>query len=137
MSNPDPEVGMSNTKCQILYVDDHEDSSVMLQLVLSESDYDVKPAHTMQQALQMAANENFDLYVVDKRLPDGSGLQLVQQLKELTPAVPSIVYTGDAYEMHREQALTAGADAYVLKPDIDGLIETVHRFLSQRRCAAV
>src|SRR5207245_4113590 len=125
-----------NTKCQILYVDDHEDSSVMLQLVLSESDYDVKPAHTMQQALQMAANENFDLYVVDKRLPDGSGLQLVQQLKKLTPGVPSIVYNGDAYEIQREQALTAGADAYVLKPDIDGLIEAVHKFMSQRECAA-
>jgi len=128
---------MSDTKCLILYVDDHEDSSLMLQLVLSEADFEVRAAHTMQQALRMAANENFDLYVVDKRLPDGSGLQLVQQLKELTPGVPSIVYTGDAYEMHREQALTAGADAYVLKPDIEGLIETVHKFLSQRECAAV
>jgi len=127
---------MSNTKCQILYVDDHEDNSAMLQLVLSESDYEVKPAHTMQQALQKAANDNFDLYVVDKRLPDGSGLQLVQQLKELTPGVPSIVYTGDAHKVHREQALAAGADAFVLKPDIDGLIEAVHKFLSQRECAA-
>ena len=127
---------MSNTKCRILYVDDHEDSSFMLQLVLSAADYEVQAAHSVASALKLAAHVNFDLYVVDKRLPDGSGLQLVQQLKALTPGVPGIVYTGDAYEIHREQALTAGADAYVLKPDIDGLIETVHRFLSQRECAA-
>ena len=127
---------MSKTKCRVLYVDDHEDSSVMLQLVLSESDYEVKAAHSIDKALQMAANEDYDLYVVDKRLPDGSGLRLVQQLKELTPAVPSIMYTGDAYEIHREEALAAGADAYVAKPDIDGLIKTVHAFLSQKECAA-
>lgn len=127
---------MSKSKCRILYVDDHEDSSVMLQLVLSESDYEVKAAHSIDQALQMAAIANYDLYVIDKRLPDGSGLLLVQQLKELTPAVPSIVYTGDAYEIHREEALAAGADAFVAKPDIDGLIKTVHIFLSQSECAA-
>lgn len=127
---------MSNTRCRILYVDDHEDSSLMLQLVLSESDYEVQAAHSVESALKLAASENFDLYVVDKRLPDGSGLQLVQELKLLTPGVPSIVYTGDAYEVHREQALTAGADAYVMKPDIDELLETVHRLLSLRECAA-
>ena len=108
----------------------------MLQLVLSQSEYEVQAAHSIEQALKMAAQEKFDLYVVDKRLPDGSGLKLVQQLKVLTPRVPSVVYTGDAYEIHREQALTAGADAYVSKPDVDGLIETVHRFLSQSECAA-
>ena len=108
----------------------------MLQLVLTQSDYEVQAAHSIEQAVKMATQENFDLYVVDKRLPDGSGVKLVQQLKVLTPLVPSIVYTGDAYEIHREQALAAGADAYVLKPDIDELIETVHRFLSQRECAA-
>lgn len=127
---------MSNAKCRVLYVDDHEDSSVMLQLVLAESDYEVQAAHSIDQALKMAANENYDLYVVDKRLPDGSGLRLVQQLKQLTPAVPSIVYTGDAYEVHRDEALAAGADAYVAKPDIDGLLRKVHDFLSERECAA-
>src|SRR5205809_7651518 len=83
LNNPELEVGMSNTKCRILYVDDHEDSSLMLQLVLADSDYEVQAAHGFEQALKMAASENFDLYVVDKRLPDGSGLQLVQELKLL------------------------------------------------------
>jgi CheY-like chemotaxis protein len=50
--------------------------------------------------------------------------------------VPCIFYTGDAYEMHRLEALAAGADAYVPKPDIEALIEAVQKLLSERECAA-
>ena len=126
---------MSDFKCRILYVDDHEDSAEMLKLVLAESDYEVLSARSIAQALELAPKYEFDLYVVDKRLPDGSGLELLKALNKLTPGVPSIVYTGDAYEIHREQAMAAGADAYVCKPDIETLIKTVHEFLSERECA--
>lgn len=126
---------MSKAKCRILYVDDHEDSSEMLKLVLSDSDYEVQTAHSMDKALQLTASEKFDLYVLDKRLPDGSGLELVRRLNALTPGVPSIVYTGDAYDVHRREALAAGAHAYVPKPDIEGLIATVQRLLMNGECA--
>ena len=126
---------MAEKKCRILYVDDHDDSAEMLKLVLADADYDVDSARSIEQALQMAAQNTFDLYVVDKRLPDGSGLELVKKLNDLTPHVPCIVYTGDAYEVHRQEALAAGADAYVPKPDIEILIETVDRFLAQQECS--
>jgi len=127
---------MSNIQCQILYVDDHEDSSEMLKLVLSESDYEVHTARTVEEAIQMAQSHPYDLFVLDKRLPDGSGLELCEQLNLIKPEVPCIVYTGDAYEVHRQEAMAAGATAYVAKPDIEGLIDTVHRLLSQSECAA-
>ena len=128
---------MSEIKCQILYVDDHADSSEILKLVLSESDYEVHTASRMDEALRLATSRAFDLYVLDKRLPDGSGFELCRKLNRLTPGVPCIFYTGDAYEIHREEARAAGADVYIAKPDIDKLIETVHQILSQRECAAV
>lgn len=128
---------MSNVKCLVLYVDDHEDSSEMLKLVLADSDYEVHTARTIEEAIILAQTHEFDLYVFDKRLPDGSGLELCGRLNLLTPGVPCIVYTGDAYEIHRTEALAAGATAYIAKPDIEGLIETVHKLLSQRECAAV
>jgi CheY-like chemotaxis protein len=126
---------MQRTNCKILYVDDHEDSSEMLKLVLSESDYEVHTAPTIEEALQLAQTHQFDVYVLDKRLPDGSGLELCQQFSRLTPGVPCIVYTGDAYEIHRQEAIAAGATAYVAKPDIEGLIETVRQLLMKRECA--
>lgn len=122
-------------KCRVLYVDDHDDSAEMLKLVLADADYEVESARTVDQALEMASTIEFDLYVVDKRLPDGSGLELIKRLEELTPGIPSIVYTGDVYEIHREQAMAAGAHAFVCKPDIETLIKTVHEFLSERECA--
>jgi CheY-like chemotaxis protein len=126
---------MPDTNCRILYVDDHEDSAEMLKLVLAESNYEVLTARSIDQAMEIASEFEFDLYVVDKRLPDGSGLELVKTLNTLTPGIPSIVYTGDVYEIHREQAMAAGAHAYVCKPDIETLIKTVHEFLSERECA--
>jgi CheY-like chemotaxis protein len=122
-------------RCRILYVDDHEDSGEMLRLLLSPMNYEVESAHTAEQAIKMAQAGKFDLYVLDKRLPDGSGVDLCQKLHQLTPSIPCIFYTGDTYETHRAQAVAAGADAYVAKPDVEKLIETVNQFLSQSECA--
>jgi len=127
---------MSEVKCRILCVDDHEDTPEMLKLLLAQSDYLVHPAHSVEEALQLARTHEFDLYVLDKRLPDGTGLDLCTELNELTPGVPCIFYSGDALEMNRLEALAAGADAYVSKPDVEALIETVHRLLAERECAA-
>jgi CheY-like chemotaxis protein len=129
-------LGMAEKKCRILYVDDHDDSAEMLKLILADADYEVETARSMEQALQMAVQRPFDLYVLDKRLPDGSGIELVKQLNALTPAVPCVVYTGDVYELHQKEALAAGAGACVPKPDIEKLIETVNAFLAEQECAA-
>lgn len=126
---------MTKTKCRVLCVDDHKDTSEMLQLILAEEDYEVQTAATVDAAIEMAADGKFDLYVLDKRLPDGSGLELCTALNSLTPGVPCIFYTGDAYEVHREQAMAAGASAFVPKPDVDGLIDTVHKLLYEQECA--
>ena len=127
---------MSEPKCRILYVDDHEDSAEMFRLLVSSPDYDVQTAQTVAEALELAKSRSFDLYVLDKRLPDGSGMDLCIMLNALTPGVPCIFYTGDAYEIHRQQAIVAGATAYVPKPDVEALIDTVHKILSERECAA-
>ncbi len=127
---------MSQPKCRILCVDDHKDTSDMLSLLLSQEDYDVVCALSAQEALSLAARQEFDLYVLDKRLPDGDGLTLCERLMEITPSVPCLFYSGDAYEIHRHQAMQAGAAAYVAKPDIEGLIENVRKLLADRECAA-
>ena len=127
---------MPDTKCRILYVDDHEDSAEMLKLMFTAEDFEVEIAQSLEEALAKSETQEFDLYVLDKRLPDGSGTDLCRSLSELTPGVPCIFYSGDTYELHRQEALAAGARAYVPKPDVDALIETVHRLMSERECAA-
>ena len=126
---------MTKPKCRVLCVDDHRDTSEMLQMLLSEEDYNVQTAETMQEACNMALQTQFDLYVLDKRLPDGTGLELCETLQKLTPDTPCIFYTGDAYEIHKRQAFEAGAAAFVAKPDIEGLINAVHELLAGKECA--
>ncbi|MDQ2976105.1 MAG: response regulator [Acidobacteriota bacterium] len=127
---------MPQAKCRVLCIDDHEDTSEMLQLLLSHEDYEVVTALSCDAAFQLATSEEFDLYVLDRHLPDGSGLDLCQRLTKATPGVPCIFYSGDAYDIHRSEAMAAGADAYVAKPDIDALIESVRQLLAGRECAA-
>ena len=126
---------MATEKCRVLCIDDHEDTSEMLQLILAQEAYEVETAVSVRQALDLAATGNFDLYVLDRHLPDGSGLELCQKLSALTPGVPCIFYSGDAYDIHRSEAFAAGADGYVAKPDIDGLIDSVRDLLAEKHCA--
>ena len=105
-------------------------------MLLSEENYQVHTAATMEEACQMASRTQYDLYVLDKRLPDGTGVELCETLMKITPSVPCIFYTGDAYEIHRREALAAGAAAFVAKPDIEGLITAVHQLLANSECAA-
>jgi len=127
---------VANPKCRVLCVDDHRDTSDMLQMLLAEEDYEVHTAATMEEGCGMAMKIKYDLYVLDKRLPDGTGVELCETLQKISPDVPCIFYTGDAYEMHRREALAAGAAAFVAKPDIEGLITAVHQLLSESECAA-
>ena len=127
---------MSPTKCRILCIDDHEDTSEMMQIILSQEDYEVVTAVSVREAMALATTSEFDLYVLDRHLPDGSGLELCQKLTQLTPGVPCIFYSGDAYDIHRSEAMDAGAHDYVAKPDIEGLIESVRQLLAQKECAA-
>jgi CheY-like chemotaxis protein len=126
---------MADPKCRVLCVDDHRDTSEMLQMLLSEENYQVHTAATMEEACRMAGERTYDLYVLDKRLPDGTGVELCEKLMTISPAVPCIFYTGDAYEIHRREAFAAGAAAFVAKPDIEGLINAVHQLLANSECA--
>ncbi len=127
---------MSDPKCRVLFVDDHEDTSHMFTFLLGQDDYVVHNAKSVEDALQQATQQDFDIYILDKHLPDGSGIDLCTRLNELTPGIPCLFYTGDAYEVHKAEAFAAGADGYVAKPDIDGLIDNIQRLLSLRECSA-
>ena len=126
---------MAGEKCRVLCVDDHYDTSEMLGLLLSKEDYEVDTAGTMEDACRLAAAKQFDLFVLDRRLPDATGLELCERLQQISPGVPCIFYSGDAYELHRREAIAAGAAAYVAKPDIDGLIDAVQKLLADSKCA--
>lgn len=102
----------------------------MLTVLLGLSSYEAVAAGSVKEALRLAQSEQFDLYILDNRFPDGTGLALCQEIRLLHPDTPVIFYSGDAYGSDRSQGLGAGAQDYVIKPDIDALLEKVNHFLA-------
>jgi CheY-like chemotaxis protein len=116
---------------RVLYADDNEDACFMLSTLLGFSGIDVLFVHTTKEAFQKAQNEHFDVYLLDSRFPDGSGLELCRQLREFDPQTPIVFYSSDAYETDRQKALAAGAQVYLVKPEVDTVIPTILRLASQ------
>lgn len=121
---------MTPGKPRILCVDDNDDTCFILRALLEKAGYQVSTAGSLSDALGLAGRDSFDLYILDNRFTDGSGLDLCRRIHELAPQTPIIFYSGAMYESDMKEGFGAGAQAYVSKPDIDQLLKTVGRCLS-------
>lgn len=121
----------SPTRSRVLYVDDDADSCLMLSTMLGFSSIETTSANTIDEALRLAQAEQFDLYLLDTRFPEGSGLDLCKQLRDSNPQTPIVFYSGDAHETEKAKGLAAGADAYLVKTNTDTVTATIFRLLKQ------
>lgn len=101
---------------RVLYIEDHDDTRELVTLVLEQRSYEVVTGSTIESGVALAASQQFDLYLLDSWLPDGSGLDLCRQIREFDKATPILFYSAAAYEMDRADALESGAQAYLIKP---------------------
>lgn len=115
---------------RVLCVDDNEDSRAMLIALLRHSLIEAKAVGTAGEALALMQAERFDLYLLDARLPDIDGFELCRRMRIFDPHTPILFFSGAAYEADKVRGIEAGANAYVIKPDIAGLVGSVTRFVS-------
>jgi len=101
---------------RILLVDDEADILEVLELALLKMGLDAERAQTVAEAKQQLQRENFQLCLTDMRLPDGSGLDLVEFIGKNVPAVPVAVITAYGSTENAVAALKAGAFDYLSKP---------------------
>jgi DNA-binding response OmpR family regulator len=121
---------MTPYKKRILYVDDEEDTRDMLCALLGLVNCEVLTAGTAAEALEMIARGGFDMYLLDNWLPGGSGAELCRKIRETDTSTPVVFYSGASLDSEREEALAAGAQAYLIKPrDLGLLVETVNNLL--------
>lgn len=120
-----------NPHCKrILCVEDDEDTCSMICSLLGLISCEVVSARTFNEARQRISEERFDLYLLENWLPGGSGIDLSRKIREEDKTTPIIFYTGADYDSDRQEAMEAGAQAYLIKPThIAKLIETVKSFL--------
>lgn len=100
-------------------MEDNEDICFMLTAVLAKAGYEAMSATSPEDALGLLTKEYIDLFIVDTKLGEGSGLELCRSLCGVRPDIPVVIYSAAAYDSDREEGLSAGARAYVAKPGID------------------
>ena len=106
---------MTGSRGRVLVCDDESQILRALRVVLREADYDVVPASTAAEALDLAAVQHLDAAIVDIVLPDGDGVEVARQIRDWSP-IPILVLSAIGEEDEKVRALQAGADDYVTKP---------------------
>lgn len=110
----------------ILLVEDEIRIAQLVELELADAGYQVNIAHDGQVGLELAQTLQPDAIVLDWTLPHLTGLEICQQLRAKGNAVPIVFATAMADAPHRQAAMAAGANAYVVKPySIGDLVETI------------
>src|SRR6266487_2339815 len=100
---------------RILLVEDHEDTNRSLTNLLRRRGYSVQSALNFQSALDLSANEEFDVLISDLALPDGSGIDLMQKLSSKRPVL-GIALTGFGMENDVRKCREAGFRHHLVKP---------------------
>ena len=114
----------SLTRSRVLCVDDDEDACEMLRMLMNSYGIDATCARSAVDAWPLIKAEHFDLFMLDAWLPRLDGFAFCRQIRAFDSNTPILFYSGAAYDTDRQKGMAAGANAYVTKPDLEGLIET-------------
>ena len=104
------------TQKTILVVDDDKSILRTFTRILQKNGYDIDTAETGKEAMEKAENRQYDLALVDIRLPDMDGTDLLAKLKKPLQNTVKIMITGFPSLETGVKALDEGADAYLVKP---------------------
>ena len=111
---------------KILIVDDEPDIRELLEITLGRMKLDTFSARNLNEAQALLRRESFDLCLTDMRLPDGTGLELVQHIQQRYPQLPVAMITAYGSLETAINALKAGAFDFLTKPvDLTRLRELV------------
>jgi DNA-binding response OmpR family regulator len=107
---------VAESKKTILVVDDDKSILRTFTRILQKSGYEIDVAETGREAMDKAENQHYDLALVDIRLPDMDGTDLLAKLKKQLQNTVKIMITGFPSLETGVKALDEGADAYLVKP---------------------
>lgn len=118
----------------ILIVDDNTDVAEMWALILRDQGYLTDVAGSGKAGVKKMQSGAYELALIDIRLPDMRGIDLLAQFRQLRPAIECIVVTGHSSEQTAVEAVNQGAYAYLTKPveEADLLAAVARAFEKQR-----
>ena len=121
----------------ILVIDDDESVLRSIARILELEGYRVETARTGKEAIEKSRLDSYNLAIVDIRLPDMDGTELLTVMRDTTPRMIKIMLTGYASAGDRIGTIKENADGYLVKPiEVDDLLRTIKNHLEKQESAA-
>jgi len=118
---------------RILIIDDDENIRKVLQTILEDEGYYIETAETAKKGIEKSEETFYNLALIDIRLPDMEGIELLTKLRETKPKMRKIIVTGYPTLQNAVSAVNKGADGYVLKPfDVEKMLATIKEQLQKQ-----
>ncbi len=115
---------------KILIVDDNKSMLYTLSRILEDAGYSCLTAENGQSAIQKVKSSDFALVILDFKMPDSDGLNVLVSLKSLKPELPVIILTAFGEIKKAVEAIKSGAEDYITKPfDNNEMLKSIKRVL--------
>jgi len=119
---------------RILVIDDDENIRKVLATILEEEGYEVESVDTAKKAIEKTRRKFYNIALIDIRLPDMEGIELLTRMKDTTPKMRKIIITGYPTLQNAVEAVNRGADAYIMKPfDMEKVLEEIKEQLRKQQ----
>ncbi len=136
LDRPPATTDVPGTK-RVLIADDDEAIRTLLRDLLHNEGYETVEARSGREVLQVASAAAPDLLLLDLRMPDADGMQIMRRLKERDLAIPVVLMTAYGTSSSAIQAIQLGAFDYITKPfEMEDVLLTVQRFFQHERLAS-
>ncbi len=119
---------------RILYSEDDPDAREIVCQILAKEGFETICPDSSQGVLRIANDEKLDDYLLDSWTPNMSGVELCKRIKEFDAHTPIIFYSAAAFQGDKDEAIAAGAQAYVTKPSsVEELVDAIRLAISSSR----
>ena len=123
----------TDSKARILIVDDDENIRKVLVAILEDKGYNTESVGTAREAIKNTERKFYNLALIDIRLPDMEGIDLLTKIKDTVPRMRKIIITGYPTLQNAVDAVNRGADAYIMKPfDVERVLNTISEQLKKQ-----
>ena len=118
---------------KIIIIDDDESIRKILSTILQEEGYRVDTADTGKEGIRKTNAKCYNLALIDMKLPDIEGIDLLLKIKDTTPRMRKIIITGFPTIQNAMESVNRRADAFILKPfEVEKVLQTIREQLKKQ-----
>ena len=116
---------------KILVAEDNDSNFILMTYILKKH-YEYERARNGQEAVELVQNGQFDIVLMDIKMPVMDGLEATKKIKATHPDLPIIAVTANAFDSDRQLAFDAGCDDFLAKPiSSDICLNTISKIIGE------